>query len=320
MTMINNSKILITGGAGFIGSHLSQSLINFNNKVYCLDDLSSGSMNNINKLNDNINFNFIEHDICKKFDTSIKFDYILNFACPASPVHYQNDPVKTIKTNILGSINMLELAKKNDSIILQASTSEIYGDPTQHPQKEEYWGNVNPIGIRSCYDEGKRAVETLMFDFYRQYKLPIKIIRIFNTYGPNMRIDDGRVVSNFIVQALSGKDITIYGKGTQTRSFCYIDDLIRGIYLMLNKKNFQGPVNLGNPNEFDIKDLAKKILIKTKSSSKIVFRDLPLDDPKQRKPDIGLAMKVLNWQPRVELSEGLKYTINYFKNMINGKI
>ena len=286
-------KILITGAAGFLGSHLSASLLDEGHQVIGLDDFSTGSMENLTGIMKNDNFQIIEHDVREPFE--IEADAILNFACPASPIHYQSDPVRTIETNFLGIINMLHLAKRNKAILLQASTSEVYGDPTISPQNEGYWGNVNPIGIRSCYDEGKRAAETLCFDYKRQYGVDTRVIRIFNTYGPNMSIGDGRVVSNFIVQALQGIDITIYGDGSQTRSFCYVSDLIDGIKKVLFFKNvLNSPINLGNPNDFSVLELARKVLEITKSNSKIVLKDLPSDDPRQRKPDISLAEKLLD--------------------------
>jgi len=308
-------KVLITGAAGFLGSHLSTTLLNQGHQVIGLDDFSTGSMDNLKMLEGNTNFQIIEHDVREPYEIDV--DAILNFACPASPVHYQSDPVRTIETNFLGIINMLHLAKKNRAILLQASTSEIYGDPTVSPQSEDYWGNVNPIGIRSCYDEGKRAAETLCFDYRRQYGLDTRVIRIFNTYGPNMAIGDGRVVSNFIVQALQGNDITIYGDGSQTRSFCFVSDLIEGILKVLfSKLTIDFPINLGNPNEFTVLELANKILEVTKSNSKIVFKDLPGDDPRQRKPDISLAAKVLNWSPKIQLAEGIVETSKYFSKII----
>jgi len=308
-------KVLITGAAGFLGSHLSTTLLNQGHQVIGLDDFSTGSMDNLKMLEGNTNFQIIEHDVREPYEIDV--DAILNFACPASPVHYQSDPVRTIETNFLGIINMLHLAKKNGAILLQASTSEIYGDPTVSPQSEGYWGNVNPIGIRSCYDEGKRAAETLCFDYRRQYGLDTRVIRIFNTYGPNMAIGDGRVVSNFIVQALQGNDITIYGDGSQTRSFCFVSDLIEGILKVLfSKLTIDFPINLGNPNEFTVLELANKILEVTKSNSKIVFKDLPGDDPRQRKPDISLAAKVLNWSPKIQLTEGIVQTSKYFSKII----
>ena len=309
-------RILVTGGAGFIGSSLCKKLLEGNNQVICVDNLYSGSIQNIESFQDSNDFEFIEHDIIEPID--IKVDEIYNFACPASPVAYQNDAIKTIKTCVLGVINILELASKYDAKIMQASTSEIYGDPLEHPQKETYWGNVNTIGIRSCYDEGKRCAETLMTDYHRQKNVRIKIVRIFNTYGPNMRPDDGRVVSNFIVQELKNKNITIYGDGNQTRSFCYINDLIDAIIKVKNTPDsFLGPVNLGNPCEFTIKELAQKVLKQTASSAKIVYKPLPQDDPQQRKPDISLAQKTINWAPKTNLEEGLAKTVEYFKEKIS---
>ena len=308
-------KILLTGAAGFLGSHLSKKLIDNNHEVIGLDDLSTGSVKNIEPLINHPKYSFIEHDV--RIPYQVKVDAILNFACPASPVNYQKDPVRTIETNFLGMINLLHLANETGARIIQASTSEVYGDPTQSPQKETYWGNVNPIGIRSCYDEGKRAAETLCFDYKRQYGLDARVIRIFNTYGPNMAIRDGRVVSNFIVQALMGEPISIYGGGEQTRSFCYVSDLIEGIYkvLMLDK-NPQSPINLGNPNEFRMVELANTIKELTGSKSEIINYPLPEDDPKQRCPDISLARNSLNWEPTVGLVEGLEKTIEYFKQVL----
>lgn len=307
--------VLLTGAAGFLGSHLSARLVLEGHHVIGLDDLSTGSLKNLENLRDNSNFTFIEHDVREPI--SLEVDAILNFACPASPVHYQADPVRTIETNFLGIINLLHLARNTGAKILQASTSEVYGDPTESPQKETYWGNVNPIGIRSCYDEGKRAAETLCFDYKRQYGVDARVIRIFNTYGPNMAIGDGRVVSNFIVQALRGEDITIYGDGSQTRSFCYVTDLVDGIYRMLTHPEIQNsPINLGNPHEFSMLELAKLVIEQTNSKSKIIFLDLPHDDPKQRKPDISLAKLVLNWEPSIELSAGVQKTINYFQSIV----
>ena len=308
-------KILLTGAAGFLGSHLSERLVLEGHHVIGLDDLSTGSLKNLENLRNNSNFTFIEHDVREPI--SLEVDAILNFACPASPVHYQADPVRTIETNFLGIINLLHLARNTGAKILQASTSEVYGDPTESPQKETYWGNVNPIGIRSCYDEGKRAAETLCFDYKRQYGVDARVIRIFNTYGPNMAIGDGRVVSNFIVQALRGEDITIYGDGSQTRSFCYVTDLVDGIYRMLTHPELQNsPINLGNPHEFSMLELAKLVIEQTNSKSKITFLDLPQDDPKQRKPDISLAKLVLNWKPSIELRAGVQKTINYFQSIV----
>ena len=308
-------RILITGGAGFIGSHLCERLLNEGNDVICLDNFFTGSKDNIRHLLDNNRFELVRHDITKEY--FIEVDEIYNLACPASPPHYQYNAIKTIKTSVLGMINMLGLAKRCKAKILQASTSEVYGDPLIHPQVESYWGNVNPIGIRSCYDEGKRCAETLMMDYHRQNKTDIRIVRIFNTYGPNMDLSDGRVVSNFIVQALKGEDITIYGDGSQTRSFCYVDDLIDGMIKMMNNTNgFIGPVNLGNPSERTILDFAKLIIKLTNSSSKIIYKPLPLDDPSKRQPDISLAEKELNFKPKVDIEEGLIKTIEYFKKKI----
>jgi len=308
-------KILLTGAAGFLGSHISKKLIDNNHEVIGLDDLSTGSIKNIEQLVNHPKYSFIEHDV--RIPYQAKVDVILNFACPASPVNYQKDPVRTIETNFLGMINMLHLANETGARIIQASTSEIYGDPTQSPQKESYWGNVNPIGIRSCYDEGKRAAETLCFDYRRQYNLDTRVIRIFNTYGPNMAIGDGRVVSNFIVQALRNEPINIYGDGKQTRSFCYVSDLVEGIYKLLElDKNPDTPLNLGNPNEFTILELAKVVIEITKSKSEIVNNPLPLDDPKQRCPDISLAKSTLNWKPTIKLREGIEKTAAYFKQII----
>ena len=308
-------KILLTGAAGFLGSHISKKLIDNNHEVIGLDDLSTGSSKNIEQLMNHPKYSFIEHDV--RIPYQAKVDAILNFACPASPVDYQKDPVRTIETNFLGMINLLHLANETGARIIQASTSEIYGDPTQSPQKESYWGNVNPIGIRSCYDEGKRAAETLCFDYRRQYNLDSRVIRIFNTYGPNMAIGDGRVVSNFIVQALRNEPINIYGDGKQTRSFCYVSDLVEGIYKLLElDKNPDTPLNLGNPNEFTILELAKVVIEITKSKSEIVNNPLPLDDPKQRCPDISLAKSILNWKPTIELREGIEKTATYFKQIL----
>ena len=308
-------KILLTGAAGFLGSHISKKLIDNDHKVIALDNLSTGSIKNIELLLDNPNFTFVEHDVRTSYNA--KVDAILNFACPASPIHYQKDPVRTIETNFLGMINLLHLANETSARIIQASTSEIYGDPTQSPQKESYWGNVNPIGIRSCYDEGKRAAETLCFDYRRQYDLDTRVIRIFNTYGPNMAIGDGRVVSNFIVQALRNEPINVYGDGKQTRSFCFVSDLVQGIYkFLLLDENPDTPINLGNPNEFTILELAKVVIEITNSKSEIVNNPLPQDDPKQRCPDIFLAKSVLNWKPTIELREGIEKTVAYFKQII----
>ncbi len=305
-------RIIVTGGAGFIGSHLCKALLDQNHEVVCIDNLYTGSKKNIQQFLKNPKFEFIQQDITEPFDDAA--DQIYNLACPASPVHYQKDPVFTFKTSVIGTYNMLELAHSCKARILQASTSEIYGDPLEHPQKETYWGNVNPIGVRSCYDEGKRAAETLCMDFHRQYAVDIRIARIFNTYGPNMAPDDGRVVSNFILQALQNKPITVYGTGSQTRSFCFVSDLVDGLVKLMNS-NAIGPVNLGNPDEFTIRKLAEKIISLTKSRSKIVYKPLPQDDPKQRKPDITLAKSKLKWAPAIPLTEGLKKTIDYFKNI-----
>ena len=305
-------KILVTGGAGFLGSHICDKLISEDVFLYCIDNLSTGRLENINHLLKKKNFEFINKSINDKID--IEVDEIYNFACPASPQHYQIDPVETVRTNVQGVLNLLELAKKNNAKILQASTSEIYGDPLIHPQKEEYWGNVNPIGPRSCYDEGKRCAETLFFDFYRQYNLNIKVIRIFNTYGPRMANNDGRVVSNFILQSLENNEITIYGSGEHTRSFCYVDDLVKGILLFFNSDlSFTGPVNIGNPEEYKIIELAKLIINMTNSLSKLKHLDLPQDDPKKRKPNIDLISKKTNWYPETNLISGLQKTIDYFK-------
>lgn len=309
--------ILVTGGAGFIGSHLCKRLIDEGNKVICLDNMFTGSKDNIKDLLNNKNFELVIQDVTEEF--SEKVDQIYNLACPASPPHYQYDSIKTLKTSVLGIINMLELAKRCDATILQASTSEVYGDPLVHPQVETYWGNVNPIGIRSCYDEGKRCAETLMMDYHRQHNVKTRIIRIFNTYGPNMDPNDGRIVSNCIVQALKGEDITIYGKGTQTRSFCYVDDLVDGmIKMMNNEKGFIGPVNLGNPSERTVLNLAEIIVKLTGSKSKLVFMPLPKDDPTKRRPNIELAKQMLDWSPQVDIGTGLKHTIEYFKNKLKG--
>jgi UDP-glucuronate decarboxylase len=309
-------KILVTGGAGFIGSHLCQRLLDEGNEVICVDNLFTGRKQNIAALLDNDNFKFIEHDVTQPLDVQV--DQIYNLACPASPPHYQFDPIQTTKTSVIGAINMLELAKRLNARILQASTSEVYGDPDVHPQPESYWGHVNPIGIRSCYDEGKRCAETLFFDYHRQAQVDIRVVRIFNTYGPNMNPEDGRVVSNFIVQALKNDDITIYGDGSQTRSFQYADDLIEGMISMMNNETgFVGPVNLGNPDEFTIKELAEKVLAQIPDSkSEIVYKDLPQDDPKQRQPDISTAKQELNWSPGIKLSDGLEKTIAYFQEAI----
>lgn len=308
-------RILITGGAGFIGSHLCDRLLNEGNDIICLDNFFTGSKDNIRHLIGNKKFELVRHDITKEFFAEV--DQIYNLACPASPIHYQYNPIKTVKTSVMGVINMLGLAKRCNATILQASTSEVYGDPKVHPQTEDYWGNVNPIGIRSCYDEGKRCAETLMMDYHRQNKIDIRIVRIFNTYGPNMDLNDGRVVSNFIVQALKNQDITIYGDGTQTRSFCYVDDLIDAmIKMMNNQQKFIGPVNLGNTSERTIKDFAGLIIKKTNSKSKIIHLPLPSDDPIQRKPDLSLAKKELDWMPSIDIETGLDKTIEYFKKKL----
>ncbi|MBU1181078.1 MAG: SDR family oxidoreductase [Proteobacteria bacterium] len=310
-------RVLVTGGAGFLGSHLCERLLQEGCDVICADNFYTGSKRNIVHLLKNPYFELLRHDIT--FPLYLEVDEIYNLACPASPIHYQNDPVQTTKVNVHGSINMLGLAKRIKAKILQASTSEVYGDPAVHPQTEAYWGNVNCIGPRSCYDEGKRCAETLFFDYYRQHKLKIKVARIFNTYGPHMHPNDGRVVSNFIMQALRDEPITIYGDGSQTRSFCYVDDLIEGLIRLMNSPDdFTGPVNLGNPVEFTILELARKVIALTGSESKIVFKPLPEDDPKQRKPDITLAIDMLGWQPEVILEEGLKKTIGYFRNILEG--
>lgn len=307
-------RILVTGGAGFLGSHLCDKLINNGNHVTCIDNLYTGNVSNIQHLLGNDNFTFIKHDIVEPF--YIEVDQIYNLACPASPIHYQRNPVGTTKANFIGVLNLLELANKTNARLLQASTSEVYGEPLEHPQPETYWGNVNPIGVRSCYDEGKRIAESLMFDFYRQYKTDIKIVRIFNTYGPRMNTNDGRVISNFIIQALKKEDITVYGDGSQTRSFCYVDDLIDGMCKMMNVEDFNGPVNLGNPREYTINELAEGIIKLTKSNSKIVYKPLPSDDPTHRKPIINLANDKLNWHPKVSLEDGLMRTITYYKDIL----
>jgi UDP-glucuronate decarboxylase len=310
-----NKSILVTGGAGFIGSHLCETLLEAGNDVICLDNLFTGTKENIRHLLQDPHFELIRHDIVHPI--FLEVDEIYNLACPASPIHYQYNPVKTIKTNVIGSVHMLGLAKRVKAKILQASTSEVYGNPEIHPQHETYWGNVNPIGLRSCYDEGKRCAETLFFDYHRQNKVKIKVVRIFNTYGPRMHPNDGRVVSNFIVQALKGEDVTIYGDGSQTRSFCYVDDMIRGILAMMNAADdFIGPVNLGNPVEYAIMDLARKIIDMVNSKSRIVHNELPPDDPTRRKPDISMAREELNWNPATSLEEGLKKTIDYFESII----
>lgn len=307
-------RCLVTGGAGFLGSHLCERLLNDGHEVLCLDNYFTGRLQNVSHLRDNRNFELIRHDVTEPI--LLEVDRIFNLACPASPVHYQFNPVKTIKTSVMGAINMLGLAKRVHARILQASTSEVYGDPAVHPQKEDYWGNVNPIGIRSCYDEGKRVAETLFMDYHRQNKVDIRIVRIFNTYGPRMLMNDGRVVSNFIVQALKGEDLTIYGDGSQTRSFCYVDDLIEAFVRMMDQDEIIGPVNIGNPGEFTMLDLAHAVLKQTGSKSKIVYQPLPGDDPKMRRPDITLAKKALGWEPKVNLFDGLQKTIEYFRTVV----
>ena len=308
--------ILITGGAGFIGSHLCKKLLESGDKVICLDNFFTGSKKNIKHLLADNNFLLIEHDIIEPYFTQEKIDQIYNLACPASPIHYQFNSIRTVKANTVGVINMLGLAKLHGARILQASNSEIYGDPTEHPQKESYWGNVNSIGPRACYDEGKRVAETLFFDYHRKHGLEIRVARIFNTYGENMAENDGRVVSNFITQALLNKDITIYGDGAQTRSFCHVSDLADGLIKLMGRQGFTGPVNLGNPVELTMKQIAEKIIALTGSKSKIVYQPLPKDDPRKRRPDITLAKEKLNWQPKVKLDDGLKKTIGYFREII----
>ncbi len=311
-------RILVTGGGGFIGSHLCERLLKEGNEVLCVDNFFTGAKSNIAHIMNNPYFEVMRHDIT--FPLYVEVDEIYNLACPASPIHYQLDPVQTIKTAVHGAINMLGLAKRLKIKILQASTSEIYGNPSVHPQPETYWGNVNPIGPRSCYDEGKRCAETLFFDYHRQHKLKIKVARIFNTYGPRMHLNDGRVVSNFIIQALTGKDITVYGNGSQTRSFCYVDDMIEGLIKLMNSEDdFTGPVNLGNPHEITILELAEKVLKITKSRSKIVHKPLPQDDPIRRCPDITLAKERLKWKPKTNLDNGLKKTVEYFKKVLSVK-
>lgn len=307
-------RILVTGGAGFLGSHLCKRLLDQGDEVLCMDNLFTGRKRNIHPFLSNPNFEFIRHDVVDSF--KVEVDQIYNLACPASPVHYQHNPIKTIKTSVMGAINCLGLAKRVGARVLQASTSEIYGDPSVHPQPESYWGNVNPIGIRSCYDEGKRCAETLFFDYHRQNGVDIRVMRIFNTYGPNMDPNDGRVVSNFICQALRGENITIYGEGRQTRSFCYVDDNIEGMMRLMNADGLTGPVNIGNPGEFTILELAQKVIELTESKSQLVFEPLPSDDPKQRRPDITLAKEKLGWEPTIKLEEGLKQTIPFFRQMI----
>jgi UDP-glucuronate decarboxylase len=310
-------RILITGGAGFLGSHLSERLLLEGHEVVCMDNFFTGRKCNIAHLLDNPYFELMRHDVVDPF--KLEVDQIYNLACPASPVHYQHNPIKTTKTSVMGAINCLGLAKRVNARVFQASTSEVYGDPSVHPQPESYWGNVNPIGIRSCYDEGKRCAETLFFDYHRQNQVDIRVVRIFNTYGPRMLADDGRVVSNFIVQALQGQDITVYGEGQQTRSFCYVDDLIEGFVGLMNQDQVIGPMNIGNPNEFTILELAQKVIELTGSKSQIVYRPMPEDDPKQRKPDITQAREVLGWEPKVQLEAGLKKTIEYFAQSLRAQ-
>jgi len=313
--MLNERRVLVTGGAGFIGSHLCEKLLADGHEVLCVDNFYTGTRRNMRNLLGNPRLELMRHDVC--FPLYVEVDRIYNLACPASPIHYQHDPVQTTKTSVHGAINMLGLAKRVKARILQASTSEVYGDPTVHPQPEEYWGNVNPVGPRSCYDEGKRCAETLFFDYYRQHRLPIKVARIFNTYGPRMHPDDGRVVSNFIVQALKNKDITVYGDGDQTRSFCYVDDLVDGLVrLMESGSDIVGPINLGNPGEFTIRQLAEIVIELTGSASKIIHRALPQDDPKQRQPDVSKAQELLGWRPTVPLANGLIKTIAYFDELL----
>ena len=315
----SRKRVLVTGGAGFLGSHLTDRLLEQGHEVVCADNLFTGSKRNIEHLHAHPRFEFVRHDVT--FPLYIEVDEIYNLACPASPIHYQHDPVQTTKTSVHGAINMLGLAKRLRCRIFQASTSEVYGDPSVHPQTEAYWGNVNPIGIRSCYDEGKRCAETLFFDYHRQHKLDIKVARIFNTYGPRMHPNDGRVVSNFIVQALKGDSITIYGEGQQTRSFCYVDDLVEGfLRLMDTEEGFPGPVNLGNPGEFTIRQLAEKVIELTGSKSKLEFRPLPADDPLQRQPDIRIAREKLGWEPKVPLADGLGKTIAYFDELLSNGV
>lgn len=315
MRISNKKRVLVTGGAGFLGSHLCERLLKEGCDVLCVDNFYSGTKDNVTHLVGNEHFELMRHDVT--FPLYVEVDEIFNLACPASPVHYQWDPVQTTKTSVHGAINMLGLAKRTKARILQASTSEVYGDPDVHPQQESYWGRVNPIGIRSCYDEGKRCAETLFFDYWRQHGLEIKVVRIFNTYGPRMHPNDGRVVSNFIVQALRGEDITIYGEGTQTRSFCYVDDLIEGfVRMMASPKEVTGPINMGNPGEFTIRELAEMVLKIIGGKSKLVFKQLPQDDPRQRQPDISLANSTLGWEPRINLEAGLQKTIAYFKQIL----
>jgi len=315
MRTSSTKRILVTGGAGFLGSHLCERLLQAGHDVICVDNCYTGTKENIRALLGNPSFEFVRHDVT--FPLYVEVDEIYNLACPASPIHYQFDPVQTTKTSVHGAINMLGLAKRVKAKILQASTSEVYGDPTMHPQREEYWGNVNPIGTRSCYDEGKRCAETLFFDYFRQHRLRIKVARIFNTYGPRMHPNDGRVVSNFIVQALSGHPITVFGDGSQTRSFCYVDDTVEGLMLLMNSGDeFTGPVNLGNPGEFTMLELAQKVVELTGSKSKIIYKTLPQDDPRQRQPDITLAKRKLGWEPKVKLDDGLARAIAYFDSFL----
>ena len=316
MRVSNRKRVLVTGGVGFLGSHLCKRLLDDGCDVLCVDNFYSGAKDNVRHLMGNPQFELIRHDVT--FPLYVEVDEIYNLACPASPIHYQWDPVQTTKTSVHGAINMLGLAKRTRAKIFQASTSEVYGDPEVHPQQESYWGRVNPIGIRSCYDEGKRCAETLFFDYYRQHKMEIKVVRIFNTYGPHMHPNDGRVVSNFIVQALRGEDITVYGDGSQTRSFCYVDDMIEGfVRMMASPKRVTGPINMGNPDEFTIKELAEFVLKKVGGKSKLVFNPLPQDDPKHRQPDITLAKETLHWEPQVKLEAGLEKTIDYFRRFLD---
>jgi len=316
--MLNERRVLVSGGAGFIGSHLCERLLRDGHEVLCVDNFYTGTRHNVHHLLSNSRFELVRHDVC--FPLYVEVDEIYNLACPASPIHYQFDPVQTTKTSVHGAINMLGLAKRVKAKILQASTSEVYGDPTVHPQSEDYWGNVNPIGPRSCYDEGKRCAETLFFDYHRQHRLPIKVARIFNTYGPRMHPNDGRVVSNFIVQALQNRDITIYGDGSQTRAFCYVNDLVHGLVLLMGTpKEVTGPVNLGNPGEFSIRELAEMVIGLTGSSSRIIHMPLPADDPRQRRPDISKANELFAWKPTVPLQDGLLKTIVYFERLFEGQ-
>jgi UDP-glucuronate decarboxylase len=313
-----HKRILVTGGAGFLGSHLCERLLDKGHDVICADNFFTGTRRNVTHLLDHKSFELLRHDVT--FPLYVEVDEIYNLACPASPIHYQFDPVQTTKTSVIGAINMLGLAKRLKVKFLQASTSEVYGDPTQHPQREDYWGNVNPIGLRSCYDEGKRCAETLVFDYVRQHKLSAKVVRIFNTYGPRMHPNDGRVVSNFIIQALKGEDITLYGDGAQTRSFCFVDDLIEAmIRMMATGPEIVGPINIGNPNEFTIRELAENIIDLTGSKSRLTFQPLPADDPKQRQPDISKAVEILKWRPTIELREGLAKTIAYFERQLRSE-